>query len=233
MSESPPPVPRRDFLGTLALAGATVAVTSRAHAVVGAGGKASAPAPQAQQDEPWDNSWLDRLTARHRQIFDIPIYHDGVGLFYAKNYLNALRDAYGAQYPDVQAVLGIHGDAYPIVFADAIWDKYEFGKLTKTKDPRSGNWARRNVLWQAHEGEGMAEYTVDVLQSRGAQFLLCSNVLRFVAQGLAKKAGVSYTAMRAELIAGLLPKVIVVPAMVVAVGLAQEHGCAYVYAVLS
>jgi intracellular sulfur oxidation DsrE/DsrF family protein len=233
MSESPLPVPRRDFLGALVLAGASLAGTRRAHAVGGAAGKASAPAPQAQQDEPWDNSWLDRLTARHRQIFDIPIYKDGGGLFYAKNYLNALRDAYGAQYPDVQAVLGIHGDAYPVVFADAIWDKYEFGKLSKTKDPRSGKWARRNVLWQAREGEETAEYTVDALQSRGAQFLLCNNVLRFVTQRLAEKAAVSTTAMRAELIAGLLPKVIVVPAMVVAIGLAQEHGCAYVYAVLS
>ena len=232
MSESPLPVPRRDFLGTLAVAGATLAVTRRAHAG-SAASKASAPAPQVQQDEPWDNSWLDRLTARHRQIFDIPIYHDGGGLFYAKNYLNALRDAYGAQHPDVQAVLGIHGDAYPIVFADAIWDKYEFGKQTKTMDPRTRKWARRNVLWQAREGEGTAEYTVDALQSRGAQFLLCNNVLRLVTQRLAEKASVSSTAMRAELIAGLLPKVIIVPAMVVAIGLAQEHGCAYVYAVLS
>jgi len=232
MSSSPVPVPRRDFLGTLALAGATLAVASRAQAVGGAAGEAAAPAPQSQQDEPWDNSWLDRLTARHRQMFDIPTYNNGAGLFYAKNYLNALRDAYGAQYPDVQAVLGIHGDAYPVVFADAIWERYELGKQSETKDPRTGKWARRNVLWQAREGEETAEYTVDALQSRGAQFLLCNNVLRFVAQRLAGKAGVSYTAMRAELIAGLLPKVIVVPAMVVAVGLAQEHGCAYVYAVL-
>jgi hypothetical protein len=228
MPSSPVPVPRRDFLGTLALAGATLAVARRAQAVGGAAGKASAPAPQAQ--EPWDNSWLDRLTARHKQIFDIPTYGEGAGLFYAKNYLNAQRDAYGAQYPDVQAVLGIRGEAYPIVFGDAIWDKYEFGKRSKTKDPRTGKWARRNVLWQARQGEDLAEYTVDVLQSRGAQFLFCNNVLRFVTLMLAGSAGVSDAAMRAELIAGLLPKVIVVPAMVVALGLAQEHGCAYVYA---
>jgi len=233
MSNSPVPVPRREFLGTLALAGAGLAVTRGAPTVGGAVGKASAPAPPVQDEGPWDNSWLDRLTGRHKQIFDIPIYKDGAGLFYAKNYLNAQRDAYGAQYPDVQAVLGIHGDAYPVVFADAIWDKYEFGKQSKAKDPRTGKWARRNVLWQARAGEEQAEYTVDALQSRGAQFLLCNNVLRFVTQRLAGQAGVSYAAMRAELITGLLPKVIVVPAMVVALGLAQEHGCAYVYAVLS
>ena len=230
MSESLLPVARRDFLGTVALAGAALAVP-RCAPVVGRTSRATpVTAPQARDEGPWDNSWLDRLSARHKQIFDIPTYNDGAGLFYAKNYLNALRDAYGAQYPDVQAVLGIRGDAYPVVFADAIWDKYEFGKRSKTKDPRTGKWARRNVLWQARQGEDMAEYTVDALQSRGAQFLFCNNVLRFVTLTLAGSAGVTYAAMRAELIAGLLPKVIVVPAMVVALGLAQEHGCAYVYA---
>ena len=40
----------------------------------------------------------------------------------------------------------------------------------------------------------------------------------------------SYERMRAELVHGLLPDVTVVPAMVVALGLAQERGCSYVYA---
>jgi hypothetical protein len=225
-----PDVPRRDFLGTLALAGAALAVTGCAPAV-GSGSSGATPvtAPPAKGEGPWDNSWLDRLAVKHKQIFDIPSYDDGGALYVVKNYLNGLRDGYGAEYPDVQPVLGIHGDAYPIVFQDAIWDKYQMGKRRKAKDPRTGQWARRNLFWQAREKEDVAEYTVDVLQGRGAQFLLCNNVLRFVTRTLAGEAGVSYAAMRAELIAGLLPKVIVVPAMVVALGLAQEHGCAYKY----
>jgi len=55
-------------------------------------------------------------------------------------------------------------------------------------------------------------------------------VLRFVTRTLAKETGATYEATRAELVGGLLPGVTVVPAMVVALGLAQEHGCAYVYA---
>jgi hypothetical protein len=55
-------------------------------------------------------------------------------------------------------------------------------------------------------------------------------VLRFLTRTLAKETGVTYETMRAELIQGLLPDVTVVPAMVVALGLAQERGCAYVYA---
>lgn len=220
---------RREFLETLALGGVALAVgacatSSRASEVP------LPAAPPAAKEGPWDSSWLDQLTAKHKQIFDISSYADGGGLFYAKNYFNAHRDAFGTTFPDVQAVLGIHGDAYPIVFSDAIWAKYDFGRRVKATDPRTRKPALRNVLWQPREGEEMYEYSVNALQPRGAKFILCNNVLRFVTRTLAGETHATYEATRAELIAGLLPGVTVVPAMVVALGLAQEHGCAYVYA---
>jgi len=220
---------RREFLETLALGGVALAVG----ACVTASSRSQAPlpaAPPATKEGPWDSSWLDQLTAKHKQVFDIPTYANGDGLFYVKNYFNAHRDAYGMAFPDVQAVLGIHGDAYPIVFADGIWAKYDFGRRVKADDPRTGKPALRNVLWQPRDGEDVYEYSVNALQPRGAKFILCNNVLRFVTRTLAGQTGATYDATRAELIAGLLPNVTVVPAMVVALGLAQEHGCAYVYA---
>ena len=220
---------RREFLETLALGGVALAVGACATAA--SSHQAPLPAaPPAAKEGPWDSSWLDELTAKHKQVFDVSAYADGGGLFYAKNYFNAHRDAFGTTYPDVQAVLGIHGDAYPIVFNDAIWAKYDLGRRAKAKDPRTGKAALRNVLWQPREGEEMYEYSVNALQPRGAKFILCNNVLRFVTRTLAGETGATYEATRAELIAGLLPKVTVVPAMVAAIGLAQERGCAYIYA---
>jgi hypothetical protein len=220
---------RREFLETLALGGVALAVGACAT------GRSTSEtplpaAPPAAKEGPWDSSWLDQLTAKHKQIFDVSAYADGGGLFYAKNYFNAHRDAFGTTYPDVQAVLGIHGDAYPIVFSDAIWAKYDLGRRVKARDPRTGKPALRNVLWQPREGEEMYEYSVNALQPRGAKFILCNNVLRFVARTLAQESRATYDATRAELIAGLLPNVTVVPAIVVALGLAQERGCSYVYA---
>ena len=220
---------RREFFETLALGGVALAVG--ACATASSAQQAPLPAaPPAAKEGPWDSSWLDRLTAKHKQVFDISAYADGGGLFYAKNYFNAYRDAFGMTFPDVQAVLGIHGDAYPIVFTDAIWAKYDFGRRIKAKDPRTGKPALRNVLWQPRAGEEMYEYSVNALQPRGAKFILCNNVLRFVTRTLAGETRATYEATRTELIAGLLPDVTVVPAMVVALGLAQERGCAYVYA---
>ncbi len=221
---------RRAFIGTLALSGVALAVGACASATSATGAPSPSPLPPVTKDGPWDNSWLDQLTAKHKQVFDISAYADGGGLFYAKNYFNAHRDGFGTVYPDVQAVLGIHGPAYPIVFSDAVWAKYHFGKRNKIKDPRTRTWALRNVLWQPREGEEMYEYSVNALQARGAKFIFCNNVLRFMTSTLAKETGVTPEAMRAELIGGLLPNVTVVPAMVVALGMAQERGCAYVYA---
>ncbi|HKC48192.1 MAG TPA: twin-arginine translocation signal domain-containing protein [Gemmatimonadales bacterium] len=220
---------RREFLETLALGGVALAVGACATAQSTTQAPLPAP-PPATKEGPWDSSWLDQLTAKHKQVFDVSAYADGGGLFYAKNYFNAHRDAFGTTYPDVQAVLGIHGDAYPIVFGDTIWAKYDLGRRVKAKDPRTGKPALRNVLWQPREGEEMYEYSVNALQPRGAKFILCNNVLRFVTRTLAGETGATYEATRAGLIAGLLPNVTVVPAMVVAIGLAQERGCTYIYA---
>ena len=221
---------RRTFLESLALSGAALAVGACASATTTGQTPAPAPVPPVTKDGPWDNGWLDQLTAKHKQVFDISAYADGGGLFYAKNYFNAHRDAFGTEYPNVQAVLGIHGPAYPIVFADPVWEKFHYGKRNKIKDPRTKAWAVRNVMWQPREGEEMYEYSVNALQARGGKFIFCNNVLRFLTRTLARETGVSFEAMRAELVAGLLPNVTVVPAMVVALGMAQERGCAYVYA---
>jgi hypothetical protein len=176
-------------------------------------------------------SWLDRLGgAPFKMIFDIGSYQDGGGLHYAMNYLNGMRDGWGVEAPDVIAVLGISGDAYPIVFDDVIWNTYKLGESSKTRDPRTGQVATRNVWWQPRASEPMADHGVDVLQRRGAQVIFCNNVFRGVIRRLMAQTGRPYADMRAELRANFLPGVVLVPAMVAAMGMAQAHGCAYVYA---
>jgi hypothetical protein len=110
----------------------------------------------------------------------------------------------------------VSGGAYPLVFADSIWEKYKYGVSSKTDDPRTSLPAVRNVFWQPKPGEWMIEYGVDVLQGRGCQLLLCNNVFRGVIRGVMKESSRPYAEVRAELNAGLLPGVIVVPAMVAA-----------------
>jgi len=73
----------------------------------------------------------------------------------------------------------------------------------------------------------MADHTVEALQARGVIFWQCNNALRGLTRGLAAKMHMPPETVRAELIAGLLPGVYLVPAHTMAIGLAQEHGCTY------
>ena len=247
-ASSPPPT-RRAFVSSLALGGLTAAAActhgtatvttpapvAAAGSLAGRAAAATAQAPvqlpPAKDDGPWDMTWLDRVDqAKYKLMFDIGAYQNGGGLYYAKNYLNGMRDGWGIEAPQVLPLLGVSGDAYPIVFADGIWEKYRYGVSSKTNDPRTSQPATRNVYWQPKAGEPMVEFGVDVLQGRGAQLLLCNNVFRGVIRRTMQETGRPYKDVRAELKAGLLPGVIVVPAMVAAMAMAQTRGAAYVFA---
>lgn len=189
------------------------------------------PIPPTSEDGPWDHTWLAKLsTAKHKLVFDIGAYQNGGGLYYAKNYVNGMRDGWQLATPDVVAILAISGDAYPIIFNDAMWEKYKFGESSKTNDPRTGQPAIRNVWWQPRAGEPMIEFGVDVLQARGAIVLFCNNVFRGVIRGVMARTQRPYADVRAELKANMLPGVTVVSAIVAGMAMAQTNGAAYVYA---
>lgn len=189
------------------------------------------PIPPTSEDGPWDHSWLAKLsTARHKLIFDIGTYAQGGGLYYAKNYLNGMRDGWQVATPDLIAILAISGDAYPIIFNDAMWEKYKFGESSKTTDPRTGQLATRNVWWQPRDNEPMAEFGVNVLQSRGAMVLFCNNVFRGVIRRVMGSTQRPYAEVRSELKANMLPGVTVVPAIVAGMSMAQSSGAGYVFA---
>lgn len=234
----PEPPTRRDFVSYLALGG-LAAASAGAPSPLGrsveglheASGQQPIQLPPTKDDGPWDMTWLDRVSqAEYKLMFDVGAYLAGGGLYYSKNYLNGMRDGWGIEAPKVLPLLGISGDAYPIVFADQVWEKYKYGVSSKTDDVRTKAPAMRNVFWKPQAGEPMAEFGVDVLQGRGCQFLLCNNVFRRVIRGVMQETKRPYAEVRAELKAGLLPGVIVVPAMVAAMAMAQARGAGYVFA---
>jgi hypothetical protein len=225
---------RRDFLGHLASAG--VVLATGACATSGSRLAAAAPTPVAssrpgpgtdpEKDNSWDMSWIPRITGRHKQVYDIGVLGDGQGLRTIRNYLNAYRDVFRLNPPEVTAVAAMVNAGH-INFSDAIWAKYGFGEETKTKDPHTDAWVTHNVFRHADAGEAMAEFSVEALQARGVIFWQCNNALKGITRRLATKMQMPPETVRAELIAGLLPGVYLVPAHTMAIGLAQEHGCTY------
>jgi hypothetical protein len=215
------PPDRRSFLTALAsFSGLTLVRPSVAAAV----------SRQARPtSDTWDLSWLDQLKGRHKQVFAIGALRDRLPLHVVVNYLDAHREVYGLAYPDINTVVGIARQAFPINAQDGLWMKYELGRRWELKDPATGEWARRNIYLDAMPAPAGKVVGVKPLQARGTIFWQCNNALNAIVRELAADTGGGQTveAVRAELIAGFNPGVRLVPAHTMALGLAQEHGCTY------
>lgn len=210
-------VPRRSFLTALAsLSGVALA---RPSVTLGA---ASTPV-----SDTWDLSWLDDLKGRHKQVFAISVLKDRLPLHVVVNYLDAHREVFRLAYPDINTVVGIARQGFPINAQDALWAKYELGRRWELKDPVTGEWAKRNIYFDAMPAPPGKVVGVKPLQARGAIFWQCNNALNTIVRELAADLGRPADPIRTELIAGFNPGVKLVPAHTMALGLAQEHGCTY------
>lgn len=172
-------------------------------------------------------SWLDRFKGTHKQLFDAGTFDVSADtpLRVPMNYLDGFRDAYGAEPPDVNIVIGVSRAAFPLNASDALWQKYELGERWGIKDPATGKPAIRNLF--LGEAAGGDPATVRALQARGALFWQCNFALGAVAFMLARAAGKPLDDVRAELAAGLNPGVMIVATHAMAVGVVQQRGFTY------
>ena len=174
----------------------------------------------------WDMSWLDQLTGKHKQVFDVE--SPAIPLIVVANYLRGFREVMNLEYPDVNTVVGLAG-LYAINANDAMWAKYKLGERHQIKDPDTGTWAVRNTFaLRDPMPKGInPEHTVQTLQKRGTIFWQCNNALNAMAGGLAAANSLPVAEVRKEMIDNMLPGVILVPAHTMLLGLTQERGCTY------
>lgn len=213
--------PRRGFLAGMVAAVLTSGVAGPGLAQAAARGRAPVP----------DEDWLKKLNGRHRQAFDVTSLGEGKVLSQVRNFLDGYRDAYGVSDSEVSAAVVIHGSALALVFDDATWARFRLGERFGVEDAGTKKASVRNLFAAPRPGDPIpAEASVPALQRRGVAFVLCNNTLKRVTGELARAVGRSPESVREELLGGLLPGVTLVPAAVVALNRAQEHGLTYVYA---
>jgi intracellular sulfur oxidation DsrE/DsrF family protein len=228
MSETILNVPRRHFLAGLAAAGAGVLAP-----VAALGAKLDDTRFRA----PADDKWLDSLTGKHKQVFDMPNPSAGLGLIHIRNYLKAWKDTHNVEHPQVNAVGTLYYMTIPLGLTDPMWAKYKLGEAIKETDEKTGTFATRNIYWKADPGEttlsikGIADWPADTsmeaLQKKGTLFIMCNNALNFWAMNVASATSQTMEAVRTEFLAHIVPGVVIVPAMVMAVDQAQSRGCSY------
>lgn len=213
--------PRRGFLGRAA--GALAAV---------AGLTAARPESVAAAQQHEHDRWLERMTGKHRQLFDFNTPGDGIGLIRMRNFIDGYQSAYGAKPDEINAVGTFYSGTTPLAWNDSVWAKYEVGAALDLLDPRTRNPITRNWYAAPREGDpvlqngAMTEASITRLVADGATFLLCRNALERWSARLAGRGG-DAAAVRREILANLLPGVVLVPAMVIAVDKAQGAGISY------
>jgi hypothetical protein len=207
---------RRSFMSLL---------TSVAGVTVMAADNTLAAQPSAALAQNWDLRWIEELKGAHKQVFDFADANPAAEpppLRLPRNYLDAFRDVYHVEFPEVRTVVGISGHAFPVNASDRLWEKYALGERSKIIDPVTKKPAVRNIF--------MDDGTLGVkaLQARGTIFWQCNIALNAIAGQLAQARQLPVADVRADLIAGLNSGVRLVPSHVMAMGLVQERGVTYV-----
>ena len=173
----------------------------------------------------WDHRWLAKLTRPNMLVFDTTAHGNGDLFGGPTRYLDAMRDGYGIAADEVLVVMALHGSAWVSVLDDERWARYEVGRGAGVTDPANGAPATRNIF-RAHPDA--ARPTLESVQGRGAIVVVCNNTLRRVSRELAAAhPDRTVEAVYADLRAGILPGVTVVPAVLAALQVAQTRGCAY------
>ena len=218
---------RREFLGhatSAALFGVMpLALTPTAAATAGLG-----------SDDEWDVSWADRLTGKHKAVFDCPEVESGYGVWRASIWAQQYRDVLKVKPNDMAMVIILRHNGIVLAMQQAFWDKYKIGETKKVLHPVTQQATDRNpVLLSSARNEVPAAidpYALDRFMARGGVVLACNLALRDCVDLIQKQENVSPEEARTRAIAFMVPGVILQPSGVFAAVRAQEAGCSYVRA---
>ncbi len=184
---------RRGFLGRLA-AGA---------AALGFGGvvsplRAAQPRFQEVSANPEFEAWLNKITGKHKMIFDVPEPNKGFAFAWARVFLNTTNEAYGTTDAENSVVVVLRHSGIPFAMKDSMWAKYPFGEVFKITDPKTQAPAVRNPVANMQPGDfPIGGVGIDELLAKGALVGVCSIALTLSRSGSRACSRVSRSCRRA------------------------------------
>jgi intracellular sulfur oxidation DsrE/DsrF family protein len=208
---------------------------------VGVAGVAGVSSPaamaQAAANAQWkparypQDDWYDKIPGTHRYVFDSST-GEGIGwaLQFATNYYTTSEQAYGLKDSDLAVIIVARHKATSFAYNDAIWAKYgkQIAEQAEFVDPKTKEAPKINVYGPA--GETAQAGKMDALIKKGVQFAVCGTSTRGIATRIAKVTGVEVDTVVKEITSNLIANAHMVPAGVLAVNRAQEHGYSFIYA---
>ena len=211
---------RRNFLGAL---GAGAAVPMLHHSF----NAADYPTPISSD---WDMSWVEKVTGRHRAVFDAPELSNGLPFLRTHLWGKQYGEVYGAKPSDVSAVMVLRHTAFAFAMDDATWQRFDLAKQHNLQLFHGAPAAPGNPMRTARTDvpEPFRAMNLEQFQKDGGIVLGCNLAFSFEIVPKFKAAGMSDEAARAEALTHLLPGVTLMPSGFFAVSRAQEAGCQFV-----
>ena len=219
---------RRSFLarfGAVAAAlglGSAKAFAERPLDAQDAPARADAGAPRWQPARHERDDWME-LPGKHRLVFD-GLSPDGVreALQFTGNFFTGNKNGYALEAADVAVVIVMRHRATQFAFTDAIWAKYgaALSESDKFTDPKTGQAPVVNFF----------RAQLETQTKRGVHLAACDLSTHRLASFIARKTEGNADAVYKELVANTMPNVHFVPAGIVAVSRAQEHGYSVAHA---
>lgn len=201
-------------------------------------------APQlVYQKSDWKIAEFEELvknTSRVKQVYDEIQIGGGKFLNNIKNSLNGLHFGFGIPADQIKVIGALHGPANALNFDDYVWQKYRIGEWLKVDDPQTTQPAVRNPFYKSKAAPQMHYSTQDPndenlqfqdnsmqgLQARGVKFLCCHTATEEQARVLIKQFGLTQKPEEivTDMLAHLVPGILVVASMVAAIALLQSEG---------
>lgn len=219
--------PRREFLGNIAAGAAALGLLSIPTSIK------AAPSLLQQTDDA--DNWFKQIKGKHRVVFDATRPHEMMPFAWPRVFLMT-NQATGTPEKDQSVVVVLRHDAIPYAFEDRIWAKYNFGQVFKTDDPATKAPFVRNPFARPKQGEysipgfGVVPIGINELQASGVMFAVCGAAMTVYSAAVADGMKLDAATVRKDWASGMLPGIQEVPSGVWALGRAQEHGCAYIFA---
>ncbi len=218
-------IDRRAFLGTL-VAGAAAA------------GLANLPAALADEamdipiagSEPLDAALKKLSTRRYKQVFDAPRPNESLPVIWSWAFLHTYNKLKVAD-SSVGCFVVLRHEAIPFAMKDEVWAKYKLGEVFKIDDKTTKAPSVRNVVTNVKpEDLPIPDMAMEKVQARGVVFGVCDLAMTVYSMKLAEAAKLKPEDVKNDMVAGLLPGIVVLPSGIYAVHRAQGVGFTYCFA---
>src|ERR1051325_7617598 len=127
---------RRGFLGAMMAAGVIPALDTKASPSV-------LPSFRPSTSE-WDVSWADKITGKHRAVFDSVEISAALGLIRPLFWFKDYAEVYIAPASDMNCVIVLRHNAIWLIMDDEFWAHHKIGAVTKMTDPATKAPITRN-----------------------------------------------------------------------------------------